>query len=621
MTSGLQDFIGDNAKVLNVFLDPSLAASKPDSYVNSLRKLLPPDKNVATLIMAICKLLYDYLGFPFEEKTDWNLSDYVNDATGKIRSKGDHHAASNAFKKAAEDYRLGAKKVPGLAPLFSELSAYMEGWSLVEEARLRHGQEQYLPAAEDYARAADLFQKTGTWDHLSKHYTGSSLLERAEALSREEKEEDALKMFASATEAFRDAQTILRTKRDQVSQAQERKELDNWYEASRALQKYCMGRVELEEAKVLDKKGKEEESGARYSSASNSFRELMSEAQTEQIRIELEALTLFCEARCKMKEAETRASPEVYAEAADLFTRAEKVTQAKTFRHVALASSSICWALESGTRFRRTRDTQLYSEIKKYLETATDYYEAAGWQNAADWTRATGKLFDALVYLTDAAIERESKKKTELYHLAEKHLQLSARLYGQASFPVKRDEALRLLDRARQEKELLLTPIEALSGNPALTRVPGTPDSLIRGQPGSLESFEDAKVVGNLGVVGKDFNVGSDLTVELEVANVGKSAARLIKLENIAVVGLQLDRRRIPGQVNDDFIDMKGKKLEYLGAHEVRIPMKAVRSGVFQLQPRILFVDEKGNYRSSLFGPLFVTVRELGISGWLKGPK
>jgi hypothetical protein len=571
--------------------------------------------------MAICKLIYDYLGFPFEEKSGWNLSDYVNDATAKIRTRGDHKAASNAFRRAAEDYRLGAKKVPGLALLFGELSAYMEAWSLVEEARLRHGEEQYLPAAEDYARASDLFQKTGAWAHLSRHYAGSSLLERAEALSRGEKEEDALKLFASATEAFRDAQTSLRTKRDLVSPPQERKELDSWLDASRDLEKYCQGRVKLEEAKVLDKKGEEEESAAKYRSASIDFRELMSDAQPEQVRVELEALTLFCEARCKMKEAETRASPELYAEAADLFTRAEKAAPARTFRHVALASSSICWALESGTRFRRTRNTQLYSEIKKHLETATDYYEAAGWQNAADWTRATGKLFDALVYLTDAAVERESKRKTELYHLAEKHLQLSARLYGLAGFPVKRDEALRLLDRARQEKELLLSPIEALSGNPALTRVPGTPESLIRGQPGGSESFEDANVVGNLGVVGKDFNVGSDLTIELEVANVGRTTARLIKLENVVVEGMQLDKRRIAGQVGDDSIDMKGRRLEYLGAHEVKIPMKAIRAGVFQLQPRMLFVDEKGNYRSNGFGPLFVTVRELGISGWLKGPK
>ena len=57
VTGGLQGFIGDNAKVLNVFLDPSLAFRKPDSYVNSVSKFLPPDKNVEALVVAMCRLL------------------------------------------------------------------------------------------------------------------------------------------------------------------------------------------------------------------------------------------------------------------------------------------------------------------------------------------------------------------------------------------------------------------------------------------------------------------------------------------------------------------------------------------------------------------------------------
>ena len=115
--------------------------------------------------------------------------------------------------------------------------------------------------------------------------------------------------------------------------------------------------------------------------------------------------------------------------------------------------------------------------------------------------------------------------------------------------------------------------------------------------------------------------MGSDLIVELEVANVGKATARLVKLENIGAEGVQVDGRRMPRQVKGDFVDMKGEKLEYMGTHEIKIPMKAVRAGVFQLRPRIMFVDEKGNYRSYDFEPVSVTVRELGISGWLRGPK
>jgi len=94
-----------------------------------------------------------------------------------------------------------------------------------------------------------------------------------------------------------------------------------------------------------------------------------------------------------------------------------------------------------------------------------------------------------------------------------------------------------------------------------------------------------------------------------------------VKLENIGAEGLQMEGSRVPRQGKGDFIDMKGQKLEYMGTHEIKIPMKAVRAGVFQLKPRIMFVDEKGNYKSYGFEPVSVTVRELGISGWLKGPR
>src|SRR5437899_400618 len=93
VTGGLQGFIGDNAKVLNVFLDPSLAFRKPDSYVNSVSKFLPPDKNVEALVVAMCRLLCEYIGLPFEERNGWKLSDYVNDATAKVRIPGDYKKA------------------------------------------------------------------------------------------------------------------------------------------------------------------------------------------------------------------------------------------------------------------------------------------------------------------------------------------------------------------------------------------------------------------------------------------------------------------------------------------------------------------------------------------------
>ena len=281
----------------------------------------------------------------------------------------------------------------------------------------------------------------------------------------------------------------------------------------------------------------------------------------------------------------------------------------------------MCKALESGARFRLSRNAQLYSEIKNHLETAADYYLQGGFHNAAEWTHATQRLFDALVYMANGEAEVEPKKKTELFHLAEKHLTFASELYGKAGFSSKRDEVLKHLARVRSEKELLLTPIEALVENPALTGSEIAPVSLVRDQAGGLERFETANVVGNMTVRQQQLGVGSDLTLELELANVGKTAATLMKLENVAPDGVEIDKERIPQRVEDNYLDMKGKRLEYLKTHELKIPMRTKRKGVFELRPRILFVDEKGTYRAYEFEPASITVRELGISGWIKGPK
>jgi hypothetical protein len=536
---------------------------------------------------------------------------------------GDYVASSNAFKKSSEEYRLGADRAPGSATVFRELASYMDAWAVIEQARVHHNEEQYHLASENYTKAADLLQQTGRWKQVSNHYSACSFLETGEAQSRQEKQAESIESFTTAANVFRQTRTDLEREliEEKGSQETNKQELRGWLSISTGRERYCLGRIELEEAKSLDRKGEREASAAKYGSASQSFRTMMADASGEQSKRELETLALFCQAWSRMKEAEAGASPDLYGEAARLFLKTKEVATRKKFGILALANSAMCKALESGTKFRLTRDTQLYSEVKRQLETATDYYEEAGVQTAADWTLATQRLFDALAYLADAETERDAKKKAELYHLSEKHLQLAAKLYGEAGYPIRRDEALRHLKRAREEKELLLTPMDALAENPATTDVAIVPVSLIRDQAVGLERFEGATVVGNIGLREKEVGVGSEITLELEMANVGKTTATLLKLENLAPEGFELDRQRIPHRVEDNYIDMKGKRLEYLKTHEVKVPMRALRKGAFEIRPRVLFVDEKGNYRSYDFEPAALTVRELGISGWLKGPK
>ena len=105
------------------------------------------------------------------------------------------------------------------------------------------------------------------------------------------------------------------------------------------------------------------------------------------------------------------------------------------------------------------------------------------------------------------------------------------------------------------------------------------------------------------------------------MVNVGKTAATLMKAEGLGPEGLELNLR--DGRLEKDgrFVDLKGKRLDPLKSHELVFSLKASRKGSYQLKPRVMFLDEKGRYKSYEFEPVTLNVIELGISGWLKGPR
>ncbi len=166
-----------------------------------------------------------------------------------------------------------------------------------------------------------------------------------------------------------------------------------------------------------------------------------------------------------------------------------------------------------------------------------------------------------------------------------------------------------------------MSPIDALAQTPALTGVAVAPVSLNREKTVGLEGVEAASIVGNPSVSEKDLSVGSELTLQLEIANVGRTPATVTRLENIIVDGIELIRQKTVYPVENNGLDLRGKKLEYLKTLEVKIPLKATRKGPLEIRPRIFFLDERGNHRSYDFEPTLLTIRELGISGWLKGPR
>ena len=199
-----------------------------------------------------------------------------------------------------------------------------------------------------------------------------------------------------------------------------------------------------------------------------------------------------------------------------------------------------------------------------------------------------------------------------MYHLAEKHLELSARRYGDIGYDKKRQEVLRNMKTARENRELLITPMEALSQSPTVSAIPV---SFTRDQAAGLERYEVANLTGNITISTKKVKVGSPIRIDIDIANVGKTPALIMKLENVAPGNIfepedEKDPHHFLRGGASIAIDLKGKRLEYMKGDEINLHLIARSKGTFEIKPKILFVDELGKFRSYEFEPQMIEVNE-----------
>jgi hypothetical protein len=287
-----------------------------------------------------------------------------------------------------------------------------------------------------------------------------------------------------------------------------------------------------------------------------------------------------------------------------------------------LGHSRFCKALEAGPEFADTRDQAMHAVAVRHLASASNYYMKADIQTASEYAKATKLLFDAYSYMDNAEKEEDPNKKAKLYVMIEKVLQTSADSYAKAEHPEKREQMLKLVEKAKEEQELATTMTEALHV-PAIvsaTTAFASPEPTKEEAVGS-ERFEHADIQANIITHQKELKVGENLDLEIELVNAGKGPALLIKVAEIIPQDFELIEKPENYRVEDNYLNLKGKRLDPLKTEEVRIVLKPNAQGMFQVKPRILYIDENGKYKSHEPEPISITVAELGIKGWLKGKR
>lgn len=526
-----------------------------------------------------------------------------------------------SYSAAAEAFQNATKKIPALSAHLTDYATYMEGWKAVAEARDAHEDEKYGEAELHYLDAAEIFGKTRKWSHLKDHYVACSLLERGENFSRQEQAESALNSFREGEGAFDRAASQLKTHRRKVTAEESSRELNSWAQISEARKRYCAARSDVQEAKLLDQQGRRLASARKFLEAAKVFERLATEAESEASRADFQLNTLLCRGWAEMKQAEAEASSDRFANAARMFLQAKESTSKEKAGLLALGNAALCQALELGTRFKASRNDELFASAKRYMESAASYYLEAGYERAANSVRATERLFDAFVLFARAEAEVDMDRRTQLYASAEKHLQTARSLFAVAGYAGRQDEVDRYLRRAREERELLL-PLSS-PGGPALTTAAShiSPPTLIRDKALGLEGFERASVVANILVSKSEVKVGDELQCELEIVNAGRGPALLVKVEGLVPEGCEITAKPDQYRLERNALELKGRRLDPFHTEEIRFALKMRKKGKPILRPRILYVNEAGQYQAHEPNPIEIQVQEIGIRGWLRGPE
>jgi predicted amidohydrolase len=385
---------------------------------------------------------------------------------------GNHNISAEFYDKAQEAHKRSLKKIDYkfLKEKINEKINYAKAWKLIEEAKTYHKREDHIKAKERYERATEVLKILPNFNYEAIYYNAWKFLEEAEDLSKREKCVEAIKSFEKTRDLFDNAIYAIRFIRKNVRRSKELKKLEK---VAKVRMNHCSARINLDEARILGKRGEHIAAAEKFKNAASQFRDTCLLYKIKKERIELEAIYHLCRAWETMELAENYEDPEKFAEAATLFSKASDLFTASKLKFLAQGNSNFCLALEEGCRFDLSHDiktkTSLFPKVKSILRKAAFSYEKSGFKSGAEWALATSTYFDAAWYLIQADEELDINKKQEFLSFGSNYLKASAELFHKAGYRDKEKEVLKRLERVNKEEKILISALNTIN-KPSVSR-------------------------------------------------------------------------------------------------------------------------------------------------------
>ena len=378
---------------------------------------------------------------------------------------GNHIASAEHYLNAQSAHKEALKNIEYklLKDLVKEKVNYSRAWNQIEKAKAYHKRENHLDAKVNYENASEILKNLPKYNYETAYYSAWALLEQAEYLSKEERQEDAIKQYKATEIKFNEAIKILDNASKRSEEKKERERLEKLEKVAELRVNYCSARINLEVARILGKQGKHLEAAEKFASAASQFKDVCTVFKIERERRELEAIYHLCRAWETMEFAEKYEDPERFLEASGLFEKASNFFTDTNLKFLASGNSVFCQALEYGCRFDESNDieikAQLYPKVKSMLRKAASLYVKGGYDNVADWALATSTYFDGTWNLIRADEELELIEKGKLLGIGSRYLNSAAELFSKAGYKDKEEEIQNRLARLEKEEKILFSAI------------------------------------------------------------------------------------------------------------------------------------------------------------------
>jgi tetratricopeptide (TPR) repeat protein len=502
--------------------------------------------------------------------------------------------AAECFAFASKAYMKLGRLVKTLKEHSKNYELYLRAWTKIEIARSLHVRQQFASAAESYRLAARLHKSTKRWNQLASYYLAWSWLESGEKFSRRGLHKSAIDAFRRAAAGFQAAKISIRDQLPMLDRPEERMRMEKLANSSR--DSYCEARTSLEEAMMAESQEDYHACLEKYRLSSQKFRELSGLSQSEEDRREASFLSNLCEAWRLASKAELEDSTEPLEKARSLFERAKTLGPNEKSLKLGSGHKAFCEALIASRKFANTLDPEFHESASRQLELAERYYQDSGFATAGHHARARRLLLNASLQLSKANNEPDERKKAALYQLADVLLRESAIEFLRARQPIRRREALRLLEKAQIESRTSLKLLETLKAAtaPSTNAAFYTP---IQGEEKAvgLERFDHPDVEARVVNVTRGVGINGDVELEIEISNLGAQPVRVLRLDDIIPEGTDLTKAPESWKDQGRSLTDGGQMISPTKTETLRLYFRPRADGLLRIQPRVVFIDENGS--------------------------